>query len=96
MLCTALASFAILSMTTATQPSPAAVAGAPLPSMAVDALAHAPAFILVKDTSKPGSGTAGPWVKQREPPAPKPPKPSDMRKTGGIPASVVAPKPKPR
>lgn len=53
-------------------------------------------FILVKDTSKPGSANIERFRAQREPPTVKPPNPEDMRKTGGIQASVVAPKRKPR
>jgi len=49
-------------------------------------------FILVKDTSKPGSANIEGLRAQREPPTVKPPNPEDMRKTGGIQASVVAPK----
>jgi hypothetical protein len=61
------------------------------PAAQIEADQH---FILMKDASKPGSANVERFRAQREPPALKPPKPEDMRKTGGIPASVLAPKPK--
>jgi hypothetical protein len=79
--------------------SPASAAPVGLMGMATPPAAQTEAdqhFILMKDTSKPGSANVDRFRAQREPPAVKPPKAEDLRKTGGIQASVLAPKPKPQ